>query len=235
MTIPRKYRCSFCNKAFTRKSWYDKHACEKKKRFLNENNIHNIAGHRLFNHWQEKAGLLRRGKKKSFEEFCKSPYFNSFVKLAEFIDAENITSGYQYVDWLVDHNIKEKSWTKQNDLEKYRDYVRRTEAPENQVELSCNFILEWCEEKQVEPGTFFQRITPGQALNMVRKNQLSPWVLLCYDPTLEHLIPQFEGEVLYSLDDHIKINYWLGKIETDKDSVEAVKERCRTLLDDRAA
>ncbi len=233
MTLQRKYKCSFCGKPFTRKSWYDKHTCTKKQRFIDSNNIHYISGHRFFNHWQEKAGLLRRGKVKNFEEFCKSPYFNSFVNLAVFIHDNKINSGYQYIEWLVDHKIKEAAWTKDTGLEKYRDYVRRSEAPENQVDATCEFIREWCEQKQGTPTEFFRRITPGQALTMVRKNQLSPWVLLCYDPSVEELVPRFEGEVLFALDDHIKINYWLDKIDRETDSVEMVKQRCQELLDGR--
>ena len=230
--MKRKYRCSFCNKEFTRESWYKKHTCEKKRRFLDRNNIHYISGHRLFNHWQSVTGLLRLGKTKTFEEFCKSPYFKSFVELAQFISDNHIVSGYKYVEWLVENDIKEVAWKRKSGLEKYRDYVRRSEQPENQVDDTCKFILDWCEEKETTPEMFFKRITPGQALTMVRRNQLSPWVLLCYDPSVDNLIPRFEGEVLFALDDHIKINYWLNKIETDEVSVNKVKVRCQELLDD---
>ena len=230
--MKRKYRCSFCNKEFTRESWYKKHVCEKKKRFMDSNNLHYIAGHRLFNHWQERSGLLRRGKPKDFEDFCKSPFFNSFVQLAIFVHDNHIVSGYKYVDWLVDNQIKEAAWLSKSGLEKYRDWLRRSEDPTAQVVETCQFILDWCEEKEEQPATFFKRITPGQALNMVRKNQLSPWVLLCYDPSVEDLIPRFEGEVLFRLDDHIKINYWLNKIEADEASVELVKQRCQELLNE---
>ena len=235
MPMPRKYRCSFCNKEFTRERWYKKHECEKKKRFINKNNILYIQAHRLFNHWQEKSGLLRRGKTKDYEEFCKSPYFKSFVDLASFVTENHIVSGYKYVEWLVDNKIKEVAWKNKSGLENYRDYIRRTERPEAQVDKTCEFILEWCEKKEETPEGFFKRITPGQALTMVRRNQLSPWVLLCYDPSVDHLIPRFEGEVLFALDDHIKINYWINKIETEEDSVNTVKARCKVLLDEKAA
>lgn len=233
MTVPRKYRCSFCNKEFVRESWYKKHECDKKKRFRDKNRISHVQAHRLFNHWQDRAGLLRRGKVKEYEEFCKSPYFNTFLKLAELIEDSDVISGYKYVDWLVDHRVKEPKWLDKNGLEKFRDYTRRTELPKEQVEKTCEFILEWCEKKSESPVEFFRRITPGQALNMVRKNQLSPWVLLCYDHSVEELIPRFNGEVLFALDDHIKINYWLDKIDRNEDSVEVVKDICKEKLDDR--
>ncbi len=233
MTLRRKYRCSFCGKEFTRETWYKKHTCEKKKRFLNSNNIHYISGHRLFNHWQEKTGLMKKGKTKPMDDFMRSPYFNSFVNLATFVHENNIISGYKYIDWLVDSGLKEAQWRDKSRLEQFRDYVRRSEEPTQQVEDTCKFIIDWCEEREQEPGMFFERITPGQALTMVRHNQISPWVLFCYDGSVDGLVPRLTGEVLYALDDHIKINYWLTKIESEKDSAVMVQERCEVLLNER--
>ena len=101
------------------------------------------------------------------------------------------------------------------------------------MEDTCKFIIDWCEEREQEPGMFFERITPGQALTMVRHNQISPWVLFCYDGSVDGLVPRLTGEVLYALDDHIKINYWLTKIESEKDSAVMVQERCEVLLNER--
>lgn len=231
MTVKRKFRCAFCEKVFTRKSWYEKHMCDKKKRFLDRNNINKIKAHRLFNHWQRRTGLLRRGKEKTFEEFCKSPYYNTFVNLVEFTNREYVVSSFKYIDWLVEHNVPEKKWFNERGLEKYRDYLRKAEDPEYQAKTSCQNIEVWCEDNDVPIVEFFSRIQPGQALNMVRENKLSPWVLFSYNQCLEELTSRFDGEVLFTLNEHINVSYWLDKVQRNRESSLLVDKLCRERLE----
>lgn len=220
----RKYKCSFCNRDFVRKTWYEKHMCDKKKRFLDRNNITVIKAHRLFNHWQQQTGLLRRGHEKSFDDFCKSPFFGAFKRLAEFTTSEYVVSGFKYIDWLVENKIPEAKWCNPRDLEDYRVYLRATEEPEKQAETTCKNIRAWCADNGIEMPEFFATITPGQALNMVRENKLSPWVLLGYQPCVDALTSRFKHEMLFTLNDHINIPYWLEKTEQDTDGMAKVNE-----------
>jgi len=230
MTLPRKYRCKFCDKTFTRKSWHERHTCEKKRRFLESNDIFTISGHHLFNHWQRQTGLLRRGKEKTLEEFCRSPYFNAFKELAVFTEQNYVVSKYQYLDWLILKEIPDRRWRYQTTLARYRNSLQK-ENSDKQVRASVKNILEWCEDKDVKPSTFFASITPGQALNMVRTTQLSPWVLFGYDESVEDLVERIrEGEAWSALDDHININHWIEKVRQDEDAIERVNSYCKRKL-----
>jgi len=225
--LERKYRCTFCNRDFKRKTWFEKHMCDKKQRFIDSNNITVIRAHRLFNHWQRRTGLLRSGKMKNMEDFCKSPFYSAFVKLADFSSQEYVVSSYKYVDWLVDHNIPEKDWYREDRLEQFREYVRKTEDPESQVETTIKNIAVWCEDHRIEQVEFFSSITPGQALNMVRENRLSPWVLLGYERCLDELVARFSGELEFALDDHINLSYWIDKVRDEKETSNLVQKICQ--------
>ena len=220
----KMYKCSFCQRPFKRKTWYDKHMCDKKKRFLDRNNITVIRAHRLFNHWQRQAKLLRRGQEKSLEEFCKSPFYNAFLRLSEFTASEYVVSGFKYIDWLVANKIPEKKWCNPRDLDDYREYVRTTEEPEEQAETSCKNIRVWCADNGVTMPEFFRTITPGQALNMVRENKLSPWVMIGYQPCIDQLVSRFGEEMLFTLNEHINVPYWLEKTESDTDGLAKVRD-----------
>lgn len=206
--------------------------CVKKRRFLQKNSINTRNAHKLFTHWQRTAGIMKRGKTKTLDEFCRSPYYNLFMKLEEFVREVNVVSGYRYIDWLVEKRIPEKTWFDEKGLNNYHEYMRRTEDPCIQVENTCNHIKEWCHNKNISTKMFFISITPGQALNMVRSNQLSPWVLFGYKPSLEGLVSRIDSDVLHNLNDHINLNYWLDKIEGDQDSVDLVSAKCKDLLND---
>ena len=219
----RKYKCTFCDREFVRKTWYEKHSCDKKQRFLDRNNITVIRAHRLFNHWQRRARLLRRGVEKPIEEFLKSPYYNTFVRLAEFTTTEYVVSGYKYIDWLVDNRIPEAKWCNPRDLEDYRVYVRESEDPAEQATTSCKNIRVWCVDNGVQMPEFFKTITPSQAFNMVRENRLSPWVLLGYQPAMRDLTTRFKQDMLFQLNEHINVPYWLEKTQ-DTEAMAKVNE-----------
>jgi hypothetical protein len=223
----RKYKCTFCFRGFVRKTWYDKHMCDKKQRFLDRNNITVIRAHRLFNHWQRRTGMLRRKQEKSLEDFCKSPLYTAFVRLSEFTSTEYVVSGAKYVDWLVDNKVEEQKWCKPRDLDDYRIWIRATEEPAQQAETSCKNIRVWCADNDVGMPEFFKSISPGQALNMVRENKLSPWVLIGYQTCVDDLLSRFSDAMVHTLNDHINVPYWLDKTEKD----EAGMDKVRTVLD----
>ena len=219
-----KFKCTFCDREFVRKPWFERHSCTKKQRFLDRNNITVIRAHRLFIHWQRRTGLLRRGKEKTLEDFCKSPFYNAFINLSKFTSAEYVISGFKYVDWLVDNSIPERKWCNERDLDGFREYIRENEDALSQAEKTCKNIRVWCADNGIDIPEFFKCIPPGQALNMVRENKLSPWVLLGYDPCVEELVSRFRGEVLHMLYDHINVPYWLDKIEQDVDDTQKVRQ-----------
>ncbi len=230
MTLKRQFKCTFCERTFVRKSWYDKHMCEKKRRFIASNDLTTIHAHRLFNHWQHRARLLRKSKEKTKEEFLKSPYYKLFMRLSEFVERTYVISAYKYLDWLVANKIPEHQWTNSDGLRDYQEYVNKTEDPQAQAESTCKNIKTWCNEKGIDPSMFFESVTPGQALNMVRANQLAPWVLFGYSPSIELLVSRMEGETLYTLDEHVNVNYWLDKVDSDSESVDRVTACCEKRL-----
>ena len=104
------------------------------------------------------------------------------------------------------------------------------ENPVKQTKTTVKNILEWCEDKEIKPSLFFASITPGQALNMVRSTQLSPWVLFGYDNAVEELVDRIEGETWSALDDHINVNHWVDKIRRDEDAMQRVNSYCKRKL-----
>lgn len=229
MTITKTFKCDFCSKTFKRRSWFDRHLCAKKKRFLERHDIMTIKAHRLFNHWQRHSGLMRHGKEKSLEEFCLSPMFGIFKKLADFTVVQKLTAPMKYVEWLVEQGLTERDWLNPSNLDRFAEFTARTEDPETQALKTVEFIREWSVDHEIDQRQFFSSITPGQAMTMIRYNQISPWVIFGSNDVMDQLIKRFPDETLFRLDEHVNIGYWLDKIERDPEGVQKVCQILGTL------
>lgn len=224
VTLTKKFVCTFCSKVFSRESWYKKHMCTKKKRFQDKNNIVVFKAHRLFNYWQRRQGLLRKGKEKSLDDFLKSPFYNTFVKLSEFGVTNQIVSSYKYIDWLLAANVPQRLWYSENNLPRFREWLVENENPIDQTKATKDYIQVWCRENDMRPDEFWEKITVGHALKMITSNKISPWVLFGHEPALEGLMSRFQGEPLHILNDHVNIGYWLKKIENETTQVDLVNQ-----------
>ena len=227
------FKCTFCSKTFKRKSWYERHLCERKKRFIEANNITTIKAHRLFNHWQIRTGLTRGGKGKNLDKFCKSPFYNTFINLANFCSEHHIATPYKYVDWLVENRIPEYRWLWKTNFLEYHMYLNVYEDPEVQAINSCKHIKNWCADNDItSPQDFFNSIDTVSTLEMIKQNRLSPWLLFGYTPCMEHLtIRILESDLIHELNEHINIQHWVGKTE-DGDSVNMINTVCDKMLNE---
>lgn len=214
MPLKTEYKCAFCGKSFTRKVWFDRHACEKKKRFVQSNSINSQKAFRLFTHWQRRTGLLRRGKEKTMEEFCKSPYYTTFIRLVEFTAEHYVISAYTYLDWLVEKEVPDREWTRRGRVDEFKADYRRFEVPMEQAKSTVDNIKHWCAQKGYSVKEFFNQVTPGVVLNMVREGRVSPWVLFTYTPALE-MIQRFDDDTFFTLDEFLNTEHWMNMIENN--------------------
>lgn len=228
----RTYRCVFCDKEFTRKPWYDRHHCAQKKKFEEKNNIQTIRACQLFNHWQKRTGLLRKGKEKTLDQFQASPFYKTFKGLAEFTRTNYVVSAFKYVDWLVDTGVKEPKWMDIRNLDVYRRYLRNHETPQSQVDITARNLRVWSEANATPIQDFFTMAKPSTVMAMVKANQILPWVLLGYDVSVDKMISRMSDEWLVSLDEHINMSHWLDKIRTDGRSHDEVQRLCQMKLHD---
>lgn len=216
--IIKTYACVFCERPFSRKSWYDKHDCAKKRRFAEANNLTTIKAMQLFQYWHRAHNLKMKTKDTPMNEFLNSPFYGTFKKLAEFTQKTYVISAFKYLDWLIQNKIGEKLWSSPKNLDSFREYIRGQETVPDQVQISFRNIRAWCVENNVtEVGEFFSRIGPLDALMMVRQNKLLPWVLFGYTGSVDHLVTRLSPEQMFALDEFINLEYWLSMLDEHPD------------------
>jgi hypothetical protein len=218
MPMPKTYKCVFCEKEFSRRSWYDKHQCAKKKRFSEANNLTAIMAQKLFAHWKHVNHFKKKTKLSPMAEFVASPLYNAFKKLALFTQTRHVISAHKYLDWLILQKIPERRWTMAKNLDAFLVHMREAEGVQEHVERSFRNIRAWCMGNgNVPVAEFFTKINPLEALIMVRQNRLMPWVLLGYDRSVKELVDRFGQDQVMVLDEFINLEYWLTKMEEHPD------------------
>lgn len=230
MSLKKVFVCHFCDKRFKSEVWFGKHMCEKKKRFLKQHDIVIIKAFKMFNYWQKRSGLLRKGKAKTYEQFCKSPFYQAFVDLSVFCHKNFVISAFKYLDWLILNSYPEHKWCNDSNIDMFREWVRENEKPEEQVSATYRHIKAYCEKNDIPISEFFKRVSVGNALTLVRTNRILPWVLFGYDPAITDLLSRFEGEKFYYLDEYVNVQYWLDKINTETENVRVVQEKGEQLF-----
>jgi hypothetical protein len=232
------FRCSYCNKSYSRKSWYEKHLldCEKKKRFEQIHNMDFIRALNLFIHWRRRGGWLKRGEDTNSKEFAMKFtdhfMYKVFTDLAKFTTENWVITSIRYLNFCIDHHVADKKWTNEETLKLYREYIRRTEDPINQSKMTIQIIKDYCERNHIDRREFFMKVPTGTAYQMVIANQISPYVLFGYDRSREGLLSRVNDDWLCSVNQFINNKYWISKITGD--TKRSIQAECERLFGDEA-
>jgi hypothetical protein len=228
-TLTKVTKCQFCGKTFTRASWATRHTCAKKKKFEASLDVTLQHAYRMYTYWMQKQKLHRKGKDPDFEKFMKSPLRNAFGKLVAFCTANQIRSPYSYVDWLVDTQKTEPNWYDSSPvvLEDYYRYTNDYEDPLFQATRTVAYIERWLLEDETRtPEQFFDRLSPGSILTLVRKGAILPWPLFTYEPITSRWLDRsaYNADVFFRIDSIVNCGYWADKINQTPEVAAQVTE-----------
>lgn len=227
-SLNRIHRCQFCGKTFERKSWFLRHSCPKKKKFLETNDVVVQHAYRVYVYWMRNMNMIRKNKEPDFEKFLKSPLKKAFVQIILYTQEQGIMSAYSYMDWIIKTRRAKDKWcsTRSEDIDAYKAYANIAEDPEDQALWTLTQIEKWIMEKPEDrsPDTFMDKLTPGVILSLVRERMIKPWPLLTYPPIADRWLSDdiYNPDVFYRIDDIINVDYWAEKIENNPDAVETV-------------
>ena len=198
--------------------------CEGKRRAHQKDEKRVQTGFRVFNRYFEISQFIKIPK--SYEEFCKSPYYSAFVKFGSFIN--NVSPIYpdKFIDYVIKSGIKLDDWCKDEVYEKYLCNMIRVEPVESAVQRSIQTMMTWGTEKNLPYNEYFSQVSVNKAAADIANGHISPWVILnCKS-----------GKVLLKTfnDDHLKIispvfdfQFWQTKFKIQVADTSLVKEICK--------
>ena len=156
-------KCTYCNKEFTRARTLQVHMCEPKRRHLQKNEK-----------WVQNAFLVFQRfyqihqhniKEKNYDEFCKSPYYNAFVKFGRYMMHINPLYPEKYIDYVILSKIKLDHWARDDLYESYLIDTLKQEPVESALQRSITTMMDWAQEQNAQWSDYFRLANTNRAVS----------------------------------------------------------------------
>lgn len=171
-------KCKYCGKTFTKESTLSKHACEPKRRHLQQSETGVQFGFRSYLKFFE----LTQGsaKSKTYDEFAASSYYSAFVKFGRYLVSIKAINFANFTEWLLKHNKKLDYWCKDSLYDEWLvDYLRK-ESYQDALERGIKEMQEYAEcHLELNNGfmDYFKLGNTNRICYHITTGRISPWVV----------------------------------------------------------
>ena len=215
----KPYICQFCNHGYSRESTLQTHVCEPKRRAMAQKEKHVIIAFDAFNRYFK----ANRMPGKTYEEFCKSNYYNGFIKFGSYVNNVNPLYPNKYIDFVISSGVKLDKWTSPSLYDKYVVDLIRTENVETALTRSVNHMVSWAENNNTEWNNYFDNVSLGRATYDIQDGKISPWLLL-NSTKGKALLQRLDDNQLSIINAVINPIFWMRKFKKTPHDVALVKK-----------
>jgi hypothetical protein len=196
--------------------------CEQKRRHLQKDEKRVRLGMYAFQRFYTLSAGAK--KDKTYEEFCKSPYYNAFVKFGSFVSNVKPLYPEKYIDYVVKSGVKLDHWCRDEMYEQYALQFILKEDVTTALERSVMTMMEWAEENPPAPWNhYFQHVGLNRAVWHIKDGKISPWLMLNCRGGKE-MLSKFNDEQLEMVYHVINPEHWAIRFKRQPKDVDLVKE-----------
>jgi hypothetical protein len=217
----KPYVCEYCGTGYTRETTLAVHMCQPKRRALQKNEKRVQLGLYAFNQFYKLSAGAK--KQKTYEDFCKSPYYNAFVKFGSFVNNVRPLYPEKYVDYVVTSGVKLDHWCREEMYEKYALGLIKKEGVQTALERSIITMMEWADENNSIWNHYFNYVSLNRAIYHIKDGKVSPWLILnCKSG--KQMMGKFNDEQLEIIYNVMDPQHWARRFQKQVNDVETVKE-----------
>ena len=218
----KPYVCDYCGSGYVREKTLAAHMCEPKRRALQKDEKRVRHGFYAFQRFYKLSAGTK--KEKTYEDFCKSQYYNAFVKFGSFINNVRPLYPERYIDHVVTSGVKLDHWCKDELYEKYAIDLIRKEGVETALERSVTTMMEWADENEPAPWNhYFQHVSLNRAVWHIKDGKVSPWLILNCS-TGKDMLSKLNDEQLTMIYHVLDPEHWAMRFKRQPKDVELVRE-----------
>ena len=218
------FNCPHCGKKFMQEKTLYAHMCENKRRAMQRDEKRVQAGYLAFNKFFRMTQAAK--KDKTYEEFCKIPYYNAFVKFDSIIN--NVMPLYpeKFMDYVIKSGVKLDHWCRDELYDTYLFEMIKTEPTESAVQRSIQTMMEWGDISQAQFNHYFNFVNLNKAVHDIKNGKISPWIILnCQSG--KALLNKFNDDQLDIIAPALDLPFWIKKFKSTPADVALVKEICK--------
>ena len=215
-------KCEYCKKEFARESTLATHVCPKKRRWEQKDELGVRLGH---SSWQRFYELKMPKDQQHFKyaDFMESNLYTAFVRFGRHLENLNAIYPLNYIDFLIQHNVKIDDWCKTFPYESYLRELTVKEPLEKAIERSLVFMEEWGEKEEENYLTFFSKINTNAAVLWIQNGRISPWIIMCA-PSSVNLLNRFTEEQRSLTSRFLEPRRWQAQIKRHRKEFDNIRK-----------
>jgi len=204
-------KCTYCGKVFTRARTLQVHMCEPKRRHLQKNEKWVQNAFMVFQRFYQ---IHQHGQnEKTYDDFCRSAYYNAFVKFGRFMMHINPLYPEKYIDYVILSKIKLDHWARDDLYEAYLIETLKAEPVESALQRSIATMMDWAEEQNAQWADYFRLVNTNRAVQHIQQGRISPWLLLGCKAG-KNLLQSLNDEQLQMVGRFIAPEFWTQRIKS---------------------
>ena len=220
MTEPTKpYICQYCNHGYSREKTLQTHICEQKRRALAQREKHVVLGFDTYRKFYKATQNINH--EKTYAEFCKSPYYNAFVKFGSFVSNVKPLYPDNFITYVINSGVKLDQWASDALYDKYVVEVIKTENVDTALTRSINHMIQWADSNNSAWNHYFLYVSLSRASYDIKDGKISPWLIL-NSPSGKSLLKKLNDEQLSAISVVIDPIYWMNKFKKSQSDIEMV-------------
>jgi hypothetical protein len=223
------YTCKYCNKTYSKESTLAAHLCEPKRRWQEEKETGVQFGLRAYKRFYEITQGSARNK--DYTDFCKSPYYNAFVKFGRYCTDIRAINFMNFCEWLLQNNKKIDHWTKDKLYQEWMlPYVKREQA-QDALERGVKEMLDYCEEHpELKNGIkdYFRYANSNRICHHISTGRVSAWLVFNCESGVDFL-DTLNEEQLQIIYPYIDPEYWQRRFTDFVADTEWVKQALKDI------
>ncbi len=169
------FTCEHCAKKFTRESSLAVHMCEPKRRRQEQHERGVQLGFHAFLRFYE----IAQGSScfKTYDDFCKSPYYRAFVKFGRYCYNVHVISPEKFLEWLLKHNKKIDKWASDSLYTEYLINYLCIENVNDAVARTIEWSIDWGQKHSAAPHDCLRYGNTNAICYAIVTGHISPWAI----------------------------------------------------------
>ena len=217
----KPYVCQYCNHGYLRESTLQTHICEQKRRALAQHEKHVVLGFDTYRKFYKSTQNINH--EKTYEEFCKSPYYTAFVKFGSFVSNVKPLYPDNFITYVINSGVKLDHWARDELYDKYVVDLIKTENVETALTRSINHMVQWAENNNSVWNHYFLYVSLSRATYDIKDGKISPWLII-NAPSGQTLLKKLNDEQLSAISVVIDPPYLMNKFKKSPQDLELVKQ-----------